>query len=141
MSEVMTENITDNVVVEDDSKKFDLANALRWLGCGGIVLSAVIFLLQGFDDVGDVLRNWAYLILMVALGGIGIALKYTLQDGKSARLLLGLAAAVIPIQFAQLGGMIHTLVTGTTDSSFLESLVSVSASVASPAERDTSYGI
>lgn len=124
MSEVMTENL----VVEDDKKKFDLANALRWLGCGGIVLSAIIFLLQGFDDVGDVLRNWAYLILMVALGGIGVALKYTLQDGKSARLLLGLAAAVIPIQFAQLGGMIHTLVAGTggAGSSILESLVSVS---------------
>ena len=122
----MTEATLDNQeLVEREDSSFNLATLLRWLGCGGIVLSAVIFLLQGFDDVGDVLRNWAYLMLMVALGGIGVALKYVLQDGKSARLLLGLAAAVIPIQFAQLGGMVHSLISGAGDSAFLESLITV----------------
>ena len=89
---------------------------LRYLGCGAVVLSAVVFLLQGFSDIDTTLRNWAYLGLMVILSGVGITLKSALQDGKSARLLLGLAVAVIPIQFAQLGGMIHSLVSaGTTD--------------------------
>ena len=90
--------------------RFSFAQLLRWLGCAGVMLSAVVFLIQGFDDIAQSLRHWAYLGLMVVLSTVGVALKYVFADGKGARLLLGLAIAVIPIQFAQLGGMIHSLV-------------------------------
>lgn len=118
MSEVAIDNEPLNLPAGDErnprdaKSRFDFAQLLRWLGCGGVVLSGVVFLLQGFDNIDLALRNWAYLGLMVMLGAVGVGLKFAFEDGKSARLLLGLAIAVIPIQFAQLGGMIHSLVGG-----------------------------
>ena len=88
----------------------DFARLLRWLGFAAVVLSAIVFLVQGFDDIGSSLRNWAYLGVMALLFGVGVALKYVFADGSGARLLLGLAVAMLPIQFAQLAGMIHSLV-------------------------------
>lgn len=88
------------------------ATFLRWGGAGAVGISALLYLLQGIETIDGALRNWIYLGLMVVLVGGGLVSRLTLKDAKGARLFFALAAAVIPVQFAQLGGMIHALVTG-----------------------------
>ena len=75
-----------------------------------MVISGLLYLLQGIENIDGMLRNWVYLGLMVILVGGGLVSRLTLKDAKGARLFFALAAAVIPVQFAQLGGMIHELV-------------------------------
>ena len=92
-----------------------LAKLLRWAGIGIFGLSAVVYLLQGFDSVDGLLRNWTYLLMMVTVGLLGVGVHRWLQDDKSARVLLGLGVALIPVQFAQFAGRLHDWVgTGTS---------------------------
>lgn len=90
-----------------------LANLLRWLGAGAVAASGVIFLLGGLDSLDIAIRHWSYLALMALVTACGVVSRTAFGDARSARLLLGLAAALVPVQFAQLGGMIHGLATGT----------------------------
>lgn len=87
------------------------ATVLRWGGTGAVGISGLLYLLQGIETIDGELRNWIYLGLMAILLGGGLVSRLTLKDAKGARLFFALAAAVIPVQFAQLGGMIHVLVT------------------------------
>lgn len=96
-----------------------LAALLRWLGTATVACSAVLFLLQGLDDVDGVLRNWGHLGLMALLAAAGVGVRAATGDARSARLLLALATALVPIQFAQLGGMLHSLL-GGADSTLSE---------------------
>ena len=86
------------------------ATFLRWFGAAAVGVSGLLYLLQGIENIDGALRNWVYLGLMVMLVGGGLVSRLTLKDAKGARLFFALAAAVIPVQFAQLGGMIHELV-------------------------------
>ena len=86
------------------------ATFLRWFGAGAVGISGLLYLLQGIENIDGALRNWVYLGLMVVLVGGGLVSRLTLKDAKGARLFFALATAVIPVQFAQLGGMIHELV-------------------------------
>lgn len=87
------------------------ADLLRWLGAATVAGSAVIFLLQGLGDVEGMLRNWGCLALMALLAVAGVGTRAVTGDAKSVRLLLALATALLPIQFSQLGGMLHALLT------------------------------
>lgn len=89
-----------------------LAGLLRWLGTGALALAAVVFLLQGLEDLDTMIRTYAYLLLIGALTACGIGTRTLFEDARSTRLLLGLAVALVPIQFAQLGGMLHSLASG-----------------------------
>ena len=93
----------------DSNARF--ATFLRWGGAGAVGISALLYLLQGIETIDGALRNWIYLGLMLVLVGGGLVSRLTLKDAKGARLFFALATAVIPVQFAQLGGMIHALVT------------------------------
>lgn len=86
------------------------AAALRWGGAGAVGLSGFIYLLQGVDHIDAAFRNWVYLGLMAVLLGGGLVSRLSMKDAKGARLFFALAVTVIPVQFAQLGGMIHELV-------------------------------
>ncbi len=85
------------------------ATFLRWGGAAAVGISGLIYLLQGIETIDGALRNWIYLALMAVLAGSGLVSRLTLKDAKGARLFFALATAVIPVQFAQLGGMIHVL--------------------------------
>ncbi len=86
------------------------ATLLRWFGAGAVGISGLLYLLQGIENIDGALRNWVYLGLMAILVGGGLISRLTLNDAKGARLFFALATAVVPVQFAQLGGMIHELV-------------------------------
>ena len=87
------------------------ASFLRWGGAAAVGISALLYLLQGIETIDGALRNWIYLGLMLVLLGGGLVSRLSLKDAKGARLFFALATAVIPVQFAQLGGMIHALAT------------------------------
>ncbi len=86
---------------------------LRWAGALAVAASAVVFMLQGLNNIDLDMRNWVYLGLMALLGGCGVASQKLMQDAKGTRVFFGLAALLIPVQFSQLGGLIHELVTAS----------------------------
>ncbi len=88
-----------------------LATLLRWGGAGAVGLSGLLYLLQGIENIDGAFRNWVYLGLVALLVGGGLLSRLTLKDAKGARLFFALATVVVPVQFAQLAGMIHELVT------------------------------
>ena len=103
--------------VEDgEAPAIRLAALLRWLGTATVACSAVLFLLQGLAEVDGILRNWGHLGLMTLLAAAGVGVRAATDDAKSARLLLALATALVPVQFAQLGGMFHSLLGGASSS-------------------------
>lgn len=88
-----------------------LASLLRWLGAGTLGLSALVYMLQGVEQIDLQLRNWVYLILMALLCGGGVLSRLVMDDAKSARLFFALATALVPVQFSQLGGMVFEFFT------------------------------
>ncbi len=89
--------------------QMNVGSLLRYLGSFAIILSGVIYLLQGFESVDIHIRNWLYLLLMAVLAAGGLTARFLLSDVKGARIFFVIAVAIIPIQFAQLGGMRHNI--------------------------------
>ncbi len=86
-----------------------IASLIRYVGTGAVVLSALIFMLQGVEDIGLYLRQWTWLGLMAAMAVGGVVCRIFLDDVKSARVFFVLATAIVPVQFSQLGGMLFHL--------------------------------
>ncbi len=86
-----------------------IASLIRYVGTGAVVLSALIFMLQGIEDIGLYLRQWTWLGLMAAMAVGGVVCRIVLDDVKSARVFFVLATAIVPVQFSQLGGMLFHL--------------------------------
>ena len=87
------------------------AGLMRWLGALAVAASAVVYMLQGLANIDLEMRNWVYLGLMALMAGCGVASSKLLQDAKSTRLFFGLAALLVPVQFSQLGGLLHEIYT------------------------------
>lgn len=92
-----------------------LPSLLRWLGGGALLLSGVVFMLQGFDELTLSLRYWGYLAFMGVLTAVGFASQRFFGDAKGARLSFGLALLLVPIQFSQLGGMVYDWLGGSAN--------------------------
>jgi len=103
----------DNSFFHDSFLSGTPAQWLRWLGAFAVAGSAVVFLFQGFNNIELDTRNWLYLALMGLMGGCGVASQKLLHDAKGARLFFGLAALLVPVQFAQLAGLLHDIVNAT----------------------------
>lgn len=101
----------------DALPRLNLAGWLRTLGGLAVVGSGIVYMLQGLHSTHAELRYWIYLLLMFALSAGGVFSYRLMQDTKGARLFFALAAVVIPVQFAQLGGMIvdFTALTASRD--------------------------
>lgn len=97
--------------VQPSSRGFDfsvLPRLLRALGGATLIASISIFLLQGWEDGNDIFR---YLLLLghsVALTAIGFASGHFLKESKGARLLVTLALASVPANFAILGAFVFS---------------------------------
>ena len=108
---IMEPHTRASAVAPDGPSEGRLAGLLRWGGAGAVGLSGLLYLLQGIENIDGVFRNWVYLGLVAVLVGGGLVSRLTLKDAKGARLFFALATVVVPVQFAQLAGMIHELVT------------------------------
>ncbi len=107
---IMEHNAEGQTVVPEVDSNVRLATLLRWFGAGAVGISGLLYLLQGIENIDGAYRNWVYVGLMVVLAGGGLVSRLTMNDAKGARLFFALATAVVPVQFAQLAGMIHELV-------------------------------
>ena len=86
---------------------FDLPRMLRSIGAISLLAAISIFLLQGWESGNDVNR---YLLLLghtVGLAIIGFASGHWLGESKGARLLLIIALASVPANFAILGAFMY----------------------------------
>jgi hypothetical protein len=85
-----------------------LTRALRIAGATLVVASASTFMLQHWQN-GDDLWRYAMLVgqsLLLAAAAYFVGL--TLREGRSARTLLALVLATMPVSFAVLGGLVYS---------------------------------
>ncbi|KPK40816.1 MAG: hypothetical protein AMJ69_01005 [Gammaproteobacteria bacterium SG8_47] len=81
---------------------------LRSLGAATVVAAVSIFLLQGWDQGNDVQRYLILLAHTVGLAGLGFASGRWIGESKGARLLVALALASVPANFAVVGGFVYS---------------------------------
>ncbi len=80
---------------------------LRWIGSALIILSAISFMLQGYDEILPAYRYWVGLGLTLLLCGGGLICAYLFHETKGARIFFGLGAAFLPVQVTQVSAMIY----------------------------------
>ena len=80
---------------------------LRWSGSLLIILSAVSFMLQGYEGMLPAYRYWVALAFTLLLCGSGMICAYLFRETKGARIFFGLAMAFLTVQVSQVGAMIY----------------------------------
>jgi hypothetical protein len=84
-----------------------LPQLLRLAGASTLLVAMYSFLVQGWHDSDDLLRYAMLLGHSLLLCGLGLASGHWLQEAKGARLLLSLALASVPANFAILGAFMY----------------------------------
>lgn len=87
-----------------------VSGALRMLAAFVMLGSALTFLVQGWSGWGSEDRILAFLALTGVIAGAGLLSGLVLKDDKGARVALGVATAVIPVMYAQTGGLLLSLI-------------------------------
>lgn len=98
--------------LKDSRMTTTITHYLRWVGSLLIVLSAITFMLQGYQDMLPTYRYWAALGFTLILCAGGITCAYLFKETKGARVFFGLATAFIPVQVSQVGAMIYAFIQG-----------------------------
>ncbi len=82
---------------------------LRWAGIFGLLAGGALFLIEGWTDPHLLSRQlaWAGITLALVVSGAVSARRF--RDPLGARVGLGLAAATVPLHFAQLGSALFDL--------------------------------
>jgi hypothetical protein len=83
-----------------------LFQILRWCGAAMIVAAAGTFLVQSWDQVGDVPRYLTLLGMTALLPALAYVCGIRMQEGRSARVLMLTLLALIPIHAGVLGGFV-----------------------------------
>ena len=85
-----------------------LPRLLRGVGAAAMMAAASSFLLQHWENGGDVWRYYALLAHTVLLGVLGFVWGLRADDAKGARTFLALAAGLVPAHFCILGGLVYS---------------------------------
>ena len=93
-----------------------LFQMLRWCGAAMIIAAAATFLVQSWDQVGDVPRYLTLLGMTALLPALAYVCGIRMQEGKSARVLMLALLALIPIHAGVLGGFVLSQFGTATDS-------------------------
>lgn len=92
--------------MNDDTRLQRLFQLLRLCGAAMIVTAAATFLVQRWDDAGDVVRYLALLGTTALLPAVAYLCGIRLQEGRSARMMVLAFLALLPIHAALLGGFV-----------------------------------
>ena len=98
-----------------DTKLQQLFQLLRWCGAAMIVAAAGTFLVQSWDQVGDVTRYLALLGTTVLLPALAYVCGIRMQEGRSARVLMLTLLTLLPIHAGVLGGFVLSQFGSPTD--------------------------
>lgn len=85
-----------------------LLHALRLLGAAMVVAAAGTFLVQSWEQVGDVRRYLALLGMTAALPALAYVCGIRFHEGRSARVLLITLLSLIPIHAGVLAGFVFS---------------------------------
>ena len=88
--------------------RINLPQLLRTLGATSLLAAISLFLFQGWDNASDLNR---YLLLFghtVGLTLLGFSIGHWMKESKSARLLIMIALASIPVNFVILGAFSYS---------------------------------
>ena len=94
--------------MSNDTKLQQLFQLLRWFGAAMIVTAAGTFLVQSWDETGDVKRYLALLGATALLPFVGYYCGIRLQEGRSARVMVLAFLALVPIHAGLLGGFVFS---------------------------------
>ena len=116
----MEKAIIEEIVIFEDEQQMEVAakltpverasRVLRYIGAVLLLGSAVAFSLQGWASWGSVLRHFAFIGFALSLSGLGMFCGLAFKEDKGARTFLGVAVAIVPALFAQLGAMLYAFV-------------------------------
>lgn len=90
-----------------NNKQINFAFVLRALGVFLLGASAILFLVQGVENLDGAYRDWVYPLLILAACGAGILARYALADVKGGRLFFIAALSLVPVQVSQLAGWVY----------------------------------
>jgi hypothetical protein len=90
----------------NESKLQQLFHLLRLCGAGMIVAAAGTFLVQSWDETGDVIRYLALLGTTALLPALAYTCGIRFREGRSARVLVVTFLALVPIHAGVLGGFV-----------------------------------
>lgn len=85
-----------------------LPKLLRIIGAIVLLISAGTFMLQGWDSMSHLLRYFSFLGFTSLLAAAGFFCGLRVKEDKGARTFLGVAAAIIPAHFCQLGALLYS---------------------------------
>ncbi|SMF94195.1 hypothetical protein SAMN02949497_1504 [Methylomagnum ishizawai] len=105
---------------------------LRLLGTAILLLAMADFLVQGLNGLTPNYRYWIMPGFSLLLALCGLVCGYLWHDHKGARLFFALAAALVPVQFTQLGALIYAPPVELAGSALLLGDLALSLGVALP---------
>jgi hypothetical protein len=114
---------------QSQNKKQSFSSILRWMGTLSLMASGAVFLFQGLQTVSSFERFLSFGLVTFLLAIFGLFTGTRLQEGRSARTFLGLAAAATPALFAQIGSMIYSTFNAGTGSSVPSAFIVTAPSV------------
>jgi len=86
-----------------ETRRWSLPGLLRAVGAGSLLVSGLVFLVEGWSDTGLLQRSLCWGGLTLALTVLALLALKRFHDALGARWLLGLAAATVPLHFAVIG--------------------------------------
>ena len=93
---------------ETPKSRWTVPALLRLGGAMVLLTSATTFLFQNWDMWTDVERYIAFLVYTMVLTATGFFCGIRLKETKSARTLLAVVGAIIPVHFSQLGALLYS---------------------------------
>ena len=92
----------------EETRLQKLFQILRFCGAAMLVASAGSFLVQQWDEVGQVTRYLALLGTTTLIPALGYLCGIRFQEGRSARVLMLTLLALLPIHVGVLGGFVYS---------------------------------
>ena len=90
-------------------KAISLAEMLRLLGAGAVIVSMSLFLLNGWSEGNDIQRYLKLLAQTGLLTGAGLTMSFLLKENKGARLFFALSLISVVANFTVLGALTYSM--------------------------------
>jgi hypothetical protein len=100
--------VVDEESAMEETRLQKLFQILRFCGAAMVVASAGTFLVQQWDEVGQVTRYLALLGTTILIPALGYLCGIRFQEGRSARVLMLTLLAMLPIHAGVLGGFMYS---------------------------------